>query len=163
MAETLPSVNLAECRVCQVAYRPSTMLCDRCQPPCESYSVAERHAIDLNLDHPGLLCVTVGVYRCIFQKPFVMSPNLTFLQNQRHESSCHCAPAVGTTLLPMRGSWPASPSGVVMKQAASPMGETGRVAAGRSLDGCQRQASTGWQTTACRARPLGVGKPRRCF
>ena len=37
-------------------------------------------------------------------------------------------PAVGTTLLPMRGSWPASPSGVAMKRPASPRGETGRMA-----------------------------------
>ncbi len=37
--------------------------------------------------------------------------------------------AVGTTLLPMRGSWSASASGSTTKRPASPMGETGRVAA----------------------------------
>lgn len=64
MAESLWSVNVSECRVSQVSYRPSTILCDRCHHPCTPYSVAQRHAIDLNLDHPELLFVTIGVYRC---------------------------------------------------------------------------------------------------
>jgi hypothetical protein len=47
-------------------------------------------------------------------------------------------PAVGTTLLPMRGSWSVCPSGVAIERPASPMGQVGRVAATMQevIDGC---------------------------
>ena len=47
-------------------------------------------------------------------------------------------PAVGTTLLPMTGSWSAAPSGDATKRPASPMGEVGRMAATLQevIDGC---------------------------
>ena len=61
----------------------------------------------------------------------------------------HCTiaqPAVATTLLPMRGSRSDSPSGVAIKRPASPMGETGRVAATlqkMGIGGCGLAARSG--------------------
>jgi len=40
------------------------MPCDRCQQPAPRYSTADRVAIDIHLDHPVLLLVTVSVHYC---------------------------------------------------------------------------------------------------
>src|SRR5205823_4699065 len=41
-----------------------TVPCDRCQQPAARFSTAERVAIDLDLDHPILLLITVSVHCC---------------------------------------------------------------------------------------------------
>src|SRR6185503_8544122 len=41
-----------------------TLPCDRCQRPAVRFSTADRVAIDLNLDHPILLLITVSVHFC---------------------------------------------------------------------------------------------------
>lgn len=47
-----------------MAYVLPEIPCDRCQHPAPRYSTAERVAIDLDLDQPILLAVTVRVHRC---------------------------------------------------------------------------------------------------
>jgi transposase len=47
-----------------VAYVLSEAACDRCQQPAPRYSTAERVAIDLDLEQPVLLAVTVSVHCC---------------------------------------------------------------------------------------------------
>jgi hypothetical protein len=64
MAEALQSVNLTFCRVCEINYCLPIVPCDRCQQPAPFFTIAERSAIDLNLDHPVLLHVTVSVHHC---------------------------------------------------------------------------------------------------
>jgi hypothetical protein len=80
----------------------------------------------------------IAAMKCIFQKSSVMSPTGSFCRTggMNHFAIGHAD--VGTTLLPIRGSWSASPSGSTTKQPASPMGETGWVAATMQevIDGC---------------------------
>jgi transposase-like protein len=64
MNETPPSVNQTVCHVREVKYSLSSTPCDRCQQPAPSYSTAERTAIDVNLEYPVLLHVTVSVHYC---------------------------------------------------------------------------------------------------
>lgn len=47
-----------------MAYVLSEAACDRCQQPAPHYSTAERVAIDLDLEQPVLLAVTVSVHYC---------------------------------------------------------------------------------------------------
>ncbi len=87
----------------------------------------------------------------MFQKSSVMSPNLASLQNQRDEPSCHRAPRRGNHAAPNEGKWAGLPSGDATKRPASPMGETGRVAATlqkMGIDGC-----------GVAAPPIGEGEP----
>jgi transposase len=56
--------NLTFCRVCEVNYCLPIAPCDRCQQPSPFFTTAERSAIDLNLEHPVLLQVTVSVHHC---------------------------------------------------------------------------------------------------
>jgi lambda repressor-like predicted transcriptional regulator/transposase-like protein len=62
--ETASSVNQTICYVREVKYVLALTPCDRCQQPASFYSTAERTAIDLNLEHPVLLSVTVSVHYC---------------------------------------------------------------------------------------------------
>jgi transposase len=64
MAEASQSVNLTFCQVCEINYCLPTALCDRCQQSSPFFTTAERCAIDLNVDHPVLLHVTVSVHHC---------------------------------------------------------------------------------------------------
>lgn len=49
----------------EVVYVLPEVACDRCQHPAPYYSTAERLAIDLDLDQPTLLAVTVSVHHCV--------------------------------------------------------------------------------------------------
>lgn len=49
----------------EVAYLLPTLPCDRCQQPAARFSTAERVAIDLDLDHPILLLITLSVHCCV--------------------------------------------------------------------------------------------------
>jgi hypothetical protein len=64
MAEASQSVNLTFCQICEINYCLPRAPCDRCQQSSPFFNTAERSAIDLNLDHPVLLHVTVSVHRC---------------------------------------------------------------------------------------------------
>lgn len=58
------TLNHTVCQVREVAYLLPTIPCDRCQQPAARFSTAERVAIDLDLDHPILLLITVSVHFC---------------------------------------------------------------------------------------------------
>ena len=58
------TLNHTVCQVREVAYLLPTVPCDRCQQPAAHFSTAERVAIDLDLDHPILLLITVSVHFC---------------------------------------------------------------------------------------------------
>ena len=57
-------INQAVCDIRELSYRLPEVACDRCHQPAGSFSTASRVAIDLNLDHPVLLAVTVSVHYC---------------------------------------------------------------------------------------------------
>jgi transposase len=59
------TLNHTVCQVREVAYLLPTLSCDRCQQPAARFSTAERVAIDLDLDHPILLLITVSVHFCV--------------------------------------------------------------------------------------------------
>jgi len=59
------TLNHTVCQVREVAYLLPTLVCDRCQQPAARFSIAERVAIDLDLDHPILLLITVSVHFCV--------------------------------------------------------------------------------------------------
>ncbi len=58
------AINQTVCQVREVAYLLPTIPCDRCQHPAARFSTAERVAIDLDLDRPTLLLITVSVHFC---------------------------------------------------------------------------------------------------
>jgi hypothetical protein len=58
------SINQTVCQVREVAYLRPTLPCDRCQQPAARFTMAERVAIDLDLDHPIVLLITVSVHFC---------------------------------------------------------------------------------------------------
>jgi len=58
------TINQTVCQVREVAYLRPTLPCDRCQQPAARFTTAERVAIDLDLDHPILLLITVSVHFC---------------------------------------------------------------------------------------------------
>jgi transposase-like protein len=59
------TLNHTVCQVREVAYLLPAVPCDRCQQPAARFSTAERVAIDLDLDHPILLLITVSVHFCV--------------------------------------------------------------------------------------------------
>ena len=65
MTETASSIDHTICRIREVDYILSVTPCDRCQQPAPFFSVAGRTAIDLSLEHPVLLRVTVSVHHCV--------------------------------------------------------------------------------------------------
>jgi transposase len=64
LAEPTPSVNLTVCHMREVNYNLPVAPCDRCQESSPSFTTAERVTIDLNLEYPILLHVTVSVHHC---------------------------------------------------------------------------------------------------
>lgn len=64
MPETGPPVNQTVCQIQEIHYLLPATPCDRCQRPATSLSTANRTAIDLNLEHPVLLHITVSVHYC---------------------------------------------------------------------------------------------------
>jgi hypothetical protein len=57
-------INQTVCDIRELSYRLPEVACDRCHQAAGSFSTATRIAIDLNLDHPVLLAVTVSVHYC---------------------------------------------------------------------------------------------------
>jgi transposase len=64
MTKTTSSVNQTVCHIREVEYNLPVTPCDRCQQPAPFFTTAERTAIDLNLEYPVLLHVTVSVHHC---------------------------------------------------------------------------------------------------
>ncbi len=64
MTPTSPSLNYTPCHVRHVVWTWPDAPCDRCGQPARRFSTATRTAVDLDLDQPVLLLVTVGVYHC---------------------------------------------------------------------------------------------------
>ena len=62
---SLSAINQTLCTICEVTYREPEMPCDRCGLPARLYGVAERIAVDLDLERPILLAVTVSVHHCL--------------------------------------------------------------------------------------------------
>ncbi len=60
----MATTNQTLCHMREVAYLLPAASCDRCQQPAPRYSTAGRVAIDLDLDCPTLLLVTVSVHYC---------------------------------------------------------------------------------------------------
>lgn len=58
------TINQTVCQIRELSYRLTETLCDRCHQPAASFSTATRVTIDLDLDHPVLLAVTVSVHHC---------------------------------------------------------------------------------------------------
>lgn len=58
-------INQTTCQVREVAYVLREVRCSRCQNLAPCYSTAERTAIDLDLDQPTLLAITVSVHHCV--------------------------------------------------------------------------------------------------
>lgn len=64
MAETASSVNQTICHIREVNFTLPVASCDRCQRPASQFITAQRTAIDLDLEHPVLLHITVSVHYC---------------------------------------------------------------------------------------------------
>ncbi len=60
-AETL---NHTTCTIREVRWDQLSLPCDRCQQPAHRIGTATRTAIDVDLDAPVLLAVTISVHRC---------------------------------------------------------------------------------------------------
>ena len=58
------TLNQTACQIREVVYVLPAVPCDRCQQPAQRVTTAHRIAIDLDLDHPTLVLVTVGVHHC---------------------------------------------------------------------------------------------------
>src|SRR5690242_5896014 len=64
MSATASSLNLTRCAVRQVQWVQDSRPCDRCQRPARRVGTATRTAIDIALEGPILLAVTVSVHHC---------------------------------------------------------------------------------------------------
>jgi len=65
MIGTASSVNQTVCHIREIIYCLPVAPCDRCHQPAVSYTTAERVAIDVNLEYPVLLHITVSVHHCV--------------------------------------------------------------------------------------------------
>jgi len=61
MTPTSPSLNYTPCHVRHVVWALHDAPCDRCGQPAPRFSTATRTAVDLDLDQPVLLLVTVSL------------------------------------------------------------------------------------------------------
>lgn len=64
MLETAIPINQTLCEVIVLNYSLPVEQCDRCQGAALPFTTAKRTAIDLHLDHPVLLSITVSVHYC---------------------------------------------------------------------------------------------------
>jgi hypothetical protein len=64
MAASLATVNQTLCHVRHVQWQRPLLPCDRCGQPALRAGTASRTALDIALDGPVLLLVTVSVHRC---------------------------------------------------------------------------------------------------
>jgi transposase len=63
--QALSGIDQTPCLIREVAYVLPEASCDRCGCPAPQYSRAERIAVDLDLDRPILLAVTISVHHCL--------------------------------------------------------------------------------------------------
>jgi lambda repressor-like predicted transcriptional regulator len=64
LAKIAPHVNLTACQILEVSYNLPSAPCDQCQQPASRFTTAGRTAIDLDLNQPVLLHVTISVHYC---------------------------------------------------------------------------------------------------
>jgi len=64
MTQMHPSVNYTPCQIRQVDFVLVTAPCDRCGQDAGRADIAQRTAIDIDLDQPTLLAVRVSVHYC---------------------------------------------------------------------------------------------------
>ena len=64
MAEPPVGINQTLCQIVELSYTLNTSPCDQCGRPADRFTTAPRVAIDLHLDHPVLLHLTVSVHCC---------------------------------------------------------------------------------------------------
>jgi hypothetical protein len=64
MAASPAMLNHTRCRVRQVRWEPPTLPCDRCGQSTHHVGTATRVAIDIALEGPVLLVVTVSLHHC---------------------------------------------------------------------------------------------------
>lgn len=64
MATPPIAVNETLCQIIELNYTLTTSPCDECGQIANRFTTASRTAIDLNLDHPVLLHLTVSVHHC---------------------------------------------------------------------------------------------------
>jgi transposase len=57
-------INQTLCQIVELSYTLNTSPCDQCGQPADRFTTAHRVAIDLHLDHPVLLHLTVSVHCC---------------------------------------------------------------------------------------------------
>lgn len=92
MSPTLPALNYAPCTVRHVRHSLPYAQCEQCGQPARRVWDTSRTAIDINLDHPVLLLVTVSVHRCRtcsshfrVQPPF-LRPNAVYAERVREKA-----------------------------------------------------------------------------
>ena len=64
MSPTLPVPNYTHCTVRHVRYSLPSTQCEQCGQPARRVWEVSRTTIDIDLDHPVLLLVSVSVHRC---------------------------------------------------------------------------------------------------
>jgi transposase len=64
LTEAVRSVNLTACHIREINYSLPVAPCNRCPEAAPFFTTAERVAIDLNLEYPVLLHITVSVHYC---------------------------------------------------------------------------------------------------
>lgn len=64
MTEPLVAINQTLCQIIELNYILTTSPCDQCGQPAARFTTATRTAIDLHLEHPVLLHLTVSVHHC---------------------------------------------------------------------------------------------------
>ena len=64
MAEPPVAINQTLCQIIELNYTLTTSPCDQCGQPAARFTTATRTAIDLHLEHPVLLHLTVSVHHC---------------------------------------------------------------------------------------------------
>jgi transposase len=92
VSPTLPALNYAPCTVRHVRHSLPYAQCEQCGQPARRVWETSRTAIDINLDHPVLLLVTVSVHRCRtcsrhfrVQPPF-LRPNAVYAERVREKA-----------------------------------------------------------------------------
>jgi hypothetical protein len=64
MKDNTLTINQIPCQVCEVRFTLPEVPCDFCGQPAPFFSLARRTGIDIHLEHPVLLSVTISVHRC---------------------------------------------------------------------------------------------------
>jgi hypothetical protein len=88
-----PALNYAPCTVRQVRHSLPSVRCEQCGKPARRVWERSRSAIDIDVDHPVLLLVTVSVHHCHgcsryfrVQPPF-LRPNAVYTERVRKKAT----------------------------------------------------------------------------